>query len=101
MKTEFESEKIKDIVQLSINEDIGTGDITSKLFIPEGSVSEGVIKAKENGIMAGLPVADYVMSQIDSDLLFIPNINDGSMVEKGTEIASVKGPTISLLSAER
>ncbi|MCP4265386.1 MAG: carboxylating nicotinate-nucleotide diphosphorylase, partial [Candidatus Brocadiaceae bacterium] len=47
------------------------------------------------------PVADYVMSQIDSDLLFIPNINDGSMVEKGTEIASVKGPTISLLSAER
>ncbi len=101
MHTEFESEKIKDIVRLSINEDIGTGDITSKLFVPEDSVSKGVIIAKENGILAGLPVADYVISQIDSDLLFAPNINDGSMVEKGTEIACVKGPTISLLSAER
>ncbi len=101
MKTEFESEKIKEIVQLSINEDIGTGDITSKLFIPEDSVSEGVIIAKENGILAGLPVADYVISQIDSDLCFTPNLDDGSRIEKGTKIASVKGPTVSLLSAER
>ncbi len=101
MHTEFESEKIKEIVQLSINEDIGTGDITSKLFIPEDSISEGVIIAKENGILAGLPVAGYVISQIDNDLLFTPNIDDGSIIEKGTEIACVKGPTISLLSAER
>jgi nicotinate-nucleotide pyrophosphorylase (carboxylating) len=101
MKTKFESEKIKEIVQLSINEDIGTGDITSKLFIPEGSASEGVIIAREDGILAGMPVADYVISQIDNDLLFIPDINDGSRMESGTKIASVKGPTISLLSAER
>ncbi len=101
MHTEFESEKIKEIVQLSINEDIGTGDITSKLFIPEGSVSEGVILAKEDGIVAGLPVADYVISQIDSDLYFTPNLDDGSRIEKGTKIASVNGPTKSLLSAER
>ncbi len=101
MQTEFDFEEIKDIVQLAINEDIGTGDITSKLFIPESSVSEGVIIAKENGVIAGLPVAGFVISQIDNDLLFTPNIDDGTRIEKGTKIVSVKGPTKSLLSAER
>jgi len=101
MQTEFDLNKIKDIVQLAIKEDIGTGDITSKLFIPDGSESEGILIAKGTGIIAGLPVAGYVLSQIDEDLLFTVNIEDGSMVEKGSVIASVKGLTLSLLSAER
>ena len=101
MQTEFDYKKIKDIVQLAIEEDIGTGDITSGLFIPEGSESEGVLIAKETGIVAGLPVAEYVLSQIDKDLNFKVNIEDGSRVEKGSVIASVRGLTLSLLSAER
>jgi len=101
MQTEFDLGKIKDIVQLAIKEDIGTGDITSRIFIPEGSESEGVLIAKEAGIVAGLPVAGYVLSQIDKNLVFTANIEDGSRVEKGSVIASVKGLTLSLLSAER
>ncbi len=101
MQAEFNFKKIKDIVQLAINEDIGTGDITSKIFIPEGSESDGKLIAKEIGIIAGLPVAGYVLSQIDKDLTFTVNIEDGSRVEKGSVIASVKGLTLSLLSAER
>lgn len=101
MQAEFDFEEIKDIVQLAIKEDIGDGDITSKIFITEGSESEGTIIVKETGIVAGLPVAGYVLSQIDKDLIFTSNIEDGSRVERGTEIARVKGLTISLLSAER
>ncbi len=101
MQTEFDFEEIKEIVQLAIKEDIGAGDITSKIFIPEGSESEGILIAKETGIIAGLPVARYVLSQIDKDLLLTVNIEDGSRVEKGTVIATVKGLTLSLLSAER
>lgn len=101
MQAEFDFEEIKEIVHLAIKEDIGDGDITSKIFIPEGSESEGTIIAKEDGIVAGLPVAGYVLSQIDKDLIFTSNIEDGSRVERGTEIARVKGLTISLLSAER
>lgn len=101
MQAEFDFEEIKEIVHLAIKEDIGDGDITSKIFIPEGSESEGTIITKEDGIVAGLPVAGYVLSQIDKDLIFTSNIEDGSRVERGTEIARVKGLTISLLSAER
>ena len=60
MHTEFESEKIKDIA-----EDIGIL-LQSCLFL-KSSVSEGM--AKENGILAGLSVAGYVISQIDNNLL--------------------------------
>lgn len=101
MQTKFDFEKIKDIVHLAIKEDIGSGDITSKLFIPDASESEGIILANENGILAGIPVAGYVISQIGNNLRFTPYIDDGSRVERGTKIASVKGSTISLLSAER
>jgi nicotinate-nucleotide pyrophosphorylase (carboxylating) len=101
MHTEFDLEKIKDIVQLAIEEDIGDGDITSKIFIPDGSEAEGMLIAKEAGIVAGLPVAGYVLSQIDENLILTSNIEDGSRVKKGTIIGSVKGLTLSLLSAER
>jgi nicotinate-nucleotide pyrophosphorylase (carboxylating) len=101
MQVELDLEKIRDIVQLAIKEDIGDGDITSKIFIPDGSESEGMLVAKEAGIVAGLPVAGYVLSQIDENLIFTSNIEDGSMVRKGTILGSVKGLTLSLLSAER
>ncbi len=101
MQTEFDLEKIRDIVQLAIKEDIGDGDITSKIFIPDGSETEGMLIAKEAGIVAGLPVAGYVLSQIDENLILTSNIEDGSRVKKGTIIGSVKGLTLSLLSAER
>jgi len=101
MQVELDLEKIRDIVQLAIKEDIGNGDITSKIFIPDGSESEGMLVAKEAGIVAGLPVAGYVLSQIDENLIFTSNIEDGSMARKGTILGSVKGLTLSLLSAER
>ncbi len=101
MQTTLDIKKIKDIVQLAIKEDIGDGDITSKIFIPDGSETEGMLIAKEAGIVAGLPVAGYVLSQIDENLIFTSNIEDGSRVKKGTIIGSVKGLTLSLLSAER
>lgn len=101
MQVELDLEKIRDIVQLAIKEDIGDGDITSKIFIPDGSESEGMLVAKEAGIVAGLPVAGYALSQIDENLIFTSNIEDGSMARKGTILGSVKGLTLSLLSAER
>ncbi len=101
MQVELDLEKIRDIVQLAIKEDIGGGDITSKIFIPDGSETEGMLIAKEAGIVAGLPVAGYVLSQIDKNLILTSNIEDGSRVRKGTIIGSVKGLTLSLLSAER
>jgi len=101
MQPKLDIKKIKDIVQLAIKEDIGKGDITSQIFIPEDSKSEGIFLAKEDGIIAGLPVVEYVFTQINNELLLTSNIEEGTGVSKDTTIANVKGPTISILSAER
>ncbi len=60
-----------------------------------------MIIAREKGILAGIQVAGYVISQIDKELVFTPKIADGSRIVSGTEIATIKGSTVSLLSAER
>jgi len=101
MQATLNLENISDIVQLAIQEDIGKGDITSEIFIPKDSESYGIFIAKEGGIVAGLPVAKYVLSQIDDNLVFTSNVEEGSRVSKGTAIANVKGSTQSILSAER
>ncbi len=101
MQATLDIDKISDIVQSAIKEDIGKGDITSEIFIPKDSESEGIFIAKEDSIIAGLPVAKYVFSQIDKNLVFTSNIEEGSRVSKDTTIANVKGSTLSILSAER
>ncbi len=101
MQATLDIDKISNIVQSAIQEDIGKGDITSEIFIPRGSESEGTFIAKEDGIVAGLPVARYVFSQIDKNLVFTSNIEEGSRINKDTTIANVKGSTLSILSAER
>ncbi len=101
MQAIINTDQIKEIVRLALKEDIGSGDITSKIFIPEGSLTEGALIAKESGIVAGLPIANYVFSQVDGEVSFTAHIEDGARIEKGTILARIKGPTISILTAER
>ena len=101
MEYTLDLENIKEIVLLALKEDIGRGDLTSRLFVPEGSESEGIFLSQEKGIVAGLPVAEYVLLQIDRELQFTVHIEEGEEIDKGTKIASVKGSTLSILAAER
>lgn len=82
-------------------EDIGSGDITTETTIPRDSRSKAVIHVKESGIIAGLPIAKLVFEVVDPSLAFLPNVQDGNSVSKGTVIATVEGSTHSLLIGER
>nr|WP_235680269.1 carboxylating nicotinate-nucleotide diphosphorylase [Paenibacillus albicereus] len=82
-------------------EDIGTGDITTRSTIPADSVMKAVIHVKEDGIVAGLPVAEAVFGVVDPALVFTALVQDGDAVVKGTVIAEVEGRTHSILTGER
>lgn len=84
-----------------LEEDIGSGDITTMSTIPESERGVGILYAKEAGLIAGLPVAQQVFSAVDSSLSFTPLVEEGAKVEKGTEIAEVSGSVRSILSGER
>ncbi|MFH0979407.1 MAG: carboxylating nicotinate-nucleotide diphosphorylase [Candidatus Roizmanbacteria bacterium] len=93
--------KIKQIINLALKEDIGRGDITSQSIFLENKVVQGRFIAKEKGVVAGLKIAQMVFETIDKKTVFKLNVNDGNLVKKGQIIAKVKGPIKSLLAAER
>lgn len=82
-------------------EDVGSGDISTQSTIPAGSRSVAVIHAKEDGMIAGLPVAELVFQVVDPSLEFKARIQEGARVTRGTIIAEVEGSTDSLLTGER
>ena len=92
---------IRSTVKLALNEDLyPSGDITSDL-----SKNDKVIEAKlicnENAVIGGLRFAKSTFNLIDSKIKFIVKKKDGSLVEKNSLIATIKGKAQNILIAER
>jgi nicotinate-nucleotide pyrophosphorylase (carboxylating) len=89
------------LIEAALKEDMPQGDITSESVIPADSESEAIILAKEEGVMAGINVAERVFHKIDPSVVFEIKINDGQKFKKGQTLATIQGPSISLLKGER
>ena len=98
-KSEFQ--KIQKIVKIALEEDLGSGDITSNLTIPEKQKGEGFIIAREKGIITGLEVIKSVFKQIDTGLVFRPLVSDGDKVRPNQKVAQIRGKAKSILAGER
>jgi nicotinate-nucleotide pyrophosphorylase (carboxylating) len=94
-------EEVKLLVQLAIQEDVGSGDHTSLACIAKDSKGMAYCVAKQNGVLAGMPLAAYIFKLIDTDLKFEPLKNDGDEFVNGDMIFRVFGSDISILTAER
>lgn len=92
---------IKKYIENYFEEDIGWGDITTDLLIDHEIKATASIKAKEEGVIAGLDVVDVSFQLLDSSITFIKKINDGDEVVSGDIIAEVKGPINKILKGER
>lgn len=84
-----------------LDEDIGSGDMTTLSTVAVDHKSSGVIHAKEEGVLAGLPVAALVFLTVDPSLHFEAKASEGSSLSVGTVIAEIHGPTRSILQGER
>lgn len=93
--------KIIKIIKEAIREDVGAGDITTNMLIPEKQQAKAVIIAKESGIIAGLEIAREVFRQIDPTLKLKTTVKDGAEVKKGKIIAELSGPARGILAGER
>ena len=89
------------LIDLTIAEDIGTGDATSAAIVPEDKQLTGRFIAKQSGTVAGLPVVEALLKKVDPRLDLKACVEEGSPVEPGELIATVTGPGRALLSAER
>ncbi|CAN7144708.1 carboxylating nicotinate-nucleotide diphosphorylase [Paenibacillus sp. LjRoot56] len=98
---EINMEIVRKQIRLWLEEDIGTGDVTTLTTIPLEQVSKGIIHVKEDGIVCGLRIAQEVFAVIDASLRFETKVVEGSSVNKGTILAEVEGNTRSILLGER
>ncbi len=89
------------MIEEALREDIGYDDLTTSAVIPPDHHSLGKIMVKQDGVIAGLPVAQEVFKQIDRELIFHSFFQDGQRVSSGTVIATVEGLTRSILMGER
>ncbi|MEK4355525.1 carboxylating nicotinate-nucleotide diphosphorylase [Paenibacillus sp. FSL M7-1455] len=95
------NEGLVESIRLWLKEDVGSGDVTTMATIPLGHESKGIIHAKEDGVVAGIPVAELVFQVVDPGLSFTPCVKDGDRVTKGTVLAVVEGSTHHILTGER
>ncbi|MFA6842313.1 MAG: carboxylating nicotinate-nucleotide diphosphorylase [Defluviitoga tunisiensis] len=92
---------IKKYIESYLEEDIGWSDITTDLLIDYEVKSTSYIKAKEEGIIAGLDVVEMIFQLLDSSITFSKKNKDGGEVIPGDIIAEVKGPINPILKGER
>ena len=92
---------LEEALRAWLREDLGQGDLTSLLVVPEDLEGEAVILAKEGGVLAGLWVAERVFALADPRTAFTPLVEEGARVAEGTEVARVRGPLRGILAGER
>lgn len=88
-------------IRRALAEDIGPGDVTTNSIIPPEARMRGQIIAKQDGVIAGLDVAQAVYLEVDPQVDFRPQVEEGTRVTRGQVLALVSGRTRSLLTAER
>jgi nicotinate-nucleotide pyrophosphorylase (carboxylating) len=94
--------RVAEIVAQALIEDLGEqGDITSRAVIPADARSEASFVVRKGGVVCGLPVARMVFEEVDPTVEFVSLVAEGERVETGAVIASVNGPSRSILASER
>jgi nicotinate-nucleotide pyrophosphorylase (carboxylating) len=93
--------EIVNCLKRALDEDIGSGDVTTNSIVPIGALLRGRILAKQDGTIAGLDVAEKVLQLLNAQIAFTSNVEEGARVAKGTELAVVSGDARSLLTGER
>ena len=92
---------IERLIDLAIEEDISTGDITTNAIIPSHSKATAEMKAKADGIISGLEIARRVFERFEKDIVWKPLVNDGTPVKKGDIILRIEASYRTLLCGER
>jgi nicotinate-nucleotide pyrophosphorylase (carboxylating) len=89
------------LIELALREDLGeAGDVTSQAVLADEPRS-ATLWSKDEGVLAGEEVFAAVFHAVDPAVQVQFSLHDGAVLGRGTAVASVRGTTLSLLSAER
>lgn len=92
---------IDSFIDNALAEDIGDGDHTSLASIPGEQTGKAQLILKDEGILAGIKIAERIFERVDSKLVVTVNMQDGSPFTHGQIALTVRGSVHSILAAER
>ena len=98
---QLDLERTEKIIVDALNEDIGSGDITSKLTIPDDAVIEARFVTREKTVICGIPVVEQIFSRKGHQVEVIPQLIEGMVVQAGSCFLKVKGNARVILAYER
>ena len=91
---------IAKLVTFSLQEDVGTGDITAELIPIDKTISAKLI-SRDNGVFCGRPWADEIFQQVDSSITANWYIEEGAKLSPDQTLLQISGSARSILTAER
>lgn len=94
-------EKIRPLIKLAIEEDLGRGDVTTSLFFKDDTSAKANIVSRREIIVCGMDIAAEVFRCYNENLKLKVIVNDGAPAGANDKIAEIEGPLRSMLSAER
>ena len=97
----LDPDRVRQVVLSALDEDVGRGDLTTGVTVPESARSCGDLVAKQELIVAGMDVARAVFQALDPVVKWAPEAREGDRFFPGTVMGSVTGRARALLTAER
>jgi nicotinate-nucleotide pyrophosphorylase (carboxylating) len=93
---------IEDAVRTALLEDLGhAGDITTNATIAPDATATALLASREDGVIAGLGLAETAFKLMDPAIAFEARLSDGDTVKPGDVVAAISGNARAILSAER
>ncbi|MPM76981.1 putative nicotinate-nucleotide pyrophosphorylase [carboxylating] [bioreactor metagenome] len=92
---------IDKLIDLAIEEDINTGDITTESLIPDSLNAVAEMTAKAEGVISGLALIRRVFEKFEKDIKWTPFVKDGEKVKRGDVILRIEAKYSTLLKGER
>jgi nicotinate-nucleotide pyrophosphorylase (carboxylating) len=91
----------QEFIAAALLEDVGAGDHSTLASIAPEATGKAVLKIKENGILAGMRLAEEIFRFLEPEIIFIPLKKDGDSVEKGETAFEIQARIHTILKAER
>ncbi|MCC7532338.1 MAG: carboxylating nicotinate-nucleotide diphosphorylase [Bacteroidia bacterium] len=89
------------LIEIAFAEDIGGGDYTSLATIDINEKGKSILRVKDDGIIAGLHLAEFIFKKIDPSLKVTLFKNEGDRVQFGDLVMEIEGSSQKMLTAER
>ncbi len=93
--------KVRRLIKMAIEEDLGQGDMTSELIFKEDVVARANIISREEIVVCGMEIAREILQHYDKKLKLKVHVDDGQPAHVGSKLATIEGPLRFMLSAER